>query len=125
VALADVCGEAHHSFSMFMSVVFVTALPRYFLAAGCRWEGWLSQRDSIAIENEDAAIAERDFSRVPTGFVALVGFLPVEAGPIVIGGDPLFDGLPGGLDGLKGDRGTAVTRSSLTATVPRVSQHGG
>ncbi len=28
--------------------------------------------------------------------------MPVEAGFIVIGGDPLFDGLPGGLDGLGG-----------------------
>jgi len=93
---------------MFMSVVFLTALPRYFLAAGCRWEGWLSQRDSIAIENEDAAIAERDFFRLPTGFVALVGVLPAEAGLIIIGGDPLFDGLPGWLDRLKSEpnRGT-------------------
>ena len=102
VALADVCGEAHHGFSMLMSIAFLTAVPRYFLAAGCRWEGRLSQRDSIAIENEDATIAERDFFRLPTGFVALVGVLPAEAGLIIIGRNPLFDGLPGWLDGLEG-----------------------
>jgi len=68
---------------------------------GVAGEVCLSQRDSIAIENEDAAIAERDFSRLPTGFVAVVGVLPAEAGLIVIGGDPLFDGLPGWLDGLE------------------------
>ena len=32
----------------------------------------------------------------------MVRVLPVEAGLIVIGGNPLFDGQPGGLDGLEG-----------------------
>ena len=102
VALADVCGEAHHGFSMLMSIAFLTAVPRYFLAAGCCWEGWLSQREPIAIENEDATIAKRDSLGLSGGFVAVVGVLPVETGFIVIGGDPLFDGLPGWLDGLEG-----------------------
>lgn len=60
-----------------------------------------AQPDSIGIKNEDAAIIERDFSGLPAGFVAVVGILPVEAWLIVIGGDPLFDGLPGWLDGLE------------------------
>ena len=61
-----------------------------------------AQPDSIGIEDEDAAIIERDFSGLPAGFVAVVGVLPVEADLIVIGRNPLFDGLPGRLDGLKG-----------------------
>ncbi len=59
-----------------------------------------AQPDSIGIKDEDAAIFERDFLGLPAGFVAVVGVLPVEAGLIVIGGNPLFDGLPGRLDGL-------------------------
>jgi len=53
-----------------------------------------AQPDSIGIKDEDAAIIERDFSRLRKGFVAVVGVLPVETDFIVIGGDPLFDGLP-------------------------------
>ena len=62
----------------------------------------LIQQGSIGIEDEDAVISERDFLGPPRGFVAVVGALPVEAGLIVIGGNPLFDGLPGQLDGLEG-----------------------
>ena len=61
----------------------------------------LGQPDSIGIEDEDAVLIERDFSGLPTGFVAVVGVLPVEADFIVIGGDPLFDGLPGWFDGIE------------------------
>jgi len=59
-----------------------------------------TQPGSIGIKNENAVIIERDFSGLPFGFVAVVRVLPVEAGFIAIGGDPLFDGLPGWLDGL-------------------------
>ncbi len=52
----------------------------------------------IGIENENATIIERDFSGLPGGFVAVLGVLPVETEFIGIGGDPLFDGLPGRLD---------------------------
>ncbi len=62
----------------------------------------LGQPDSIGIEDEDAVLIERDFSGLPTGFVAVVGVLPVEADFIVIGGDPLFDALPGWLNRLEG-----------------------
>ena len=60
-----------------------------------------AEPDLFGIEDEDAAIIERDFPWLPGGFVAVVGVLPVEAGFIVIGGDPLFDSLPGWLDRLE------------------------
>jgi hypothetical protein len=47
----------------------------------------LAQPDSIGIEDEDAVIAERDFSGLPAGFVDVVRVLPMEAGFIVIGRD--------------------------------------
>lgn len=77
-------------------------MPR-FLAAGFRGadEGCSVQPGLIDIEDEYAIIIERDFSGLPLGFVAVVRVLPVEAGLIVIGGNPLFDGLPGWLDGLE------------------------
>lgn len=65
-----------------------------------------AQPDLIGIKDEDAILIERDFPGLPVGFVALVGVLPVEAGLIVIGGDPLFDGLPGWLM----DQGVDVER---------------
>ena len=55
--------------------------------------GWPA---SIGIENQDAFIIERDFRRLPSGFVALMGVEPLEDRLIVIGGYPLPDGLPGG-----------------------------
>jgi hypothetical protein len=67
----------------------------------------LVQPDSIGIEDEDAVIAERDFFRLPGGFVAVVGVPTGVADPgysdkfVVIGRDPLLDGLPGRLDGLE------------------------
>jgi hypothetical protein len=86
-----------------MSIVFLPAVPRFFLAAGFRGadEGCSVQPGLIDIEDEYAIIIERDFSGLPLGFVAVVRVLPVEAGLIVIGGNPLFDGLPGWLDGLE------------------------
>jgi hypothetical protein len=59
-----------------------------------------AQPDSIGTEDQDEGIFERDFSGLPGGFVAVVRVLPVEAGLIGIGGDPMFDGLPGWLEGL-------------------------
>lgn len=56
----------------------------------------------IGIEDEDAVLIERNFRGPPGGFVALVGVFPAEADFIVIGRDPLLDGLPGWLDGLEG-----------------------
>ena len=53
-----------------------------------------AQSNSIGIEDNDAAIAERDFLGLPGGFVAGLGVLRVEAGVVVTGRDPLFDGLP-------------------------------
>jgi hypothetical protein len=50
----------------------------------------------IGIEDEDAAIIERDFFGLPGGFVALEGVFPVEGRFIVIGGDSLFDACQGG-----------------------------
>ena len=78
-------------------------MPRLFFGSGfCGLiRAGKVQPGSIDIEDEDAIIIERDFSGLPLGFVAVVRVLPVEAGFIVIGGDPLFDGLPGWLDGLE------------------------
>ncbi len=41
---------------------------------------------SIGIEDEDAVIAEQDFLGLPSGFVAVVRVLIVEAAFIVISG---------------------------------------
>lgn len=46
----------------------------------------LGQPGSIGIEDEDAAIIERDFPWLPGGFVAVVRVLIVEAAFIVISG---------------------------------------
>lgn len=56
---------------------------------------------SVGIENEDAAIAEEDFPWLPAGFVVVLSVEPLEAGLIVIGGYPCFDGLPGWIDRLE------------------------
>lgn len=83
-----------------------------------------AQPDLIGIKDEDAILIERDFPGLPVGFVALVGVLPVEAGLIVIGGDPLFDGLPGWLDGLKGvdvERGIRWWRD-VDESLPKAEQ---
>ena len=53
-----------------------------------------AEPDLFGIEDEDAVIAERDFLGLPGGFVAVVRVLPVEGRFIVIGRNPLFDGLP-------------------------------
>jgi hypothetical protein len=61
----------------------------------------LGQPDSIDIKDENAVIFEKDFFGLPSGFVAVVGVPIGVTDPgysdklIVIGGDPLFDGLPG------------------------------
>jgi hypothetical protein len=87
-----------------MSIASLSAAPRVFLAAGfCGADhGCPIQPGSIDIEDENAILIERDFPWLPGGFVAVVGVLPVEAGFIVIGGNPLFDGLAGWLNGLEG-----------------------
>ena len=67
---------------------------------------------------EDAGIAEQDFLGLPGGFVALVGVLPVKADFIVIGGNPLLDGLLGWLNGLGGVDLFETMISPCSATSP-------
>ena len=83
-------------------IFFLPAVSIIILAAGfCGVDqGCPIQPGLIGIKGEDAVIAERDFHRLPGGFFAMMRVLPVEAWLIVCGGDPLFDGLPGRLDGL-------------------------
>ena len=70
----------------------------------------LGQPDSIGVEDEDAVPIEQDFFGLPGGFVAVVGCPTGITAPgysdkvIVIGRNPLFDGLPGWLD--ERNRGT-------------------
>ena len=71
----------------------------------------------IGIENENATIIERDFSGLPGGFVAVVRVWRVEAGVVVIGRDPLFDDLPGWLDGLTRTACLAFTNATEGQTV--------
>lgn len=86
-----------------MSIAFLPAVPRFFWGSGfCGANrGCSIQPGLIDIKNEDAVLIERDFYRLPRGFVAVVGVLPVEGRFIVIGRNPLFDGLPGRLDGIE------------------------
>ena len=89
------------------SVAFRAALPRFLLAA-VFWTERL--RPSGVVQNEDAAVTEGDFLRLPggalveairVGFGGIPGTVePVEVGLVV--GDPSLDGLPGRLDGLHG-----------------------
>jgi hypothetical protein len=61
-----------------------------------------TQPGAIGIKSEDVVLIEQDFLGFPRGFVALMRVLPPEGRFIVIGRNPLFDGLPGRLDGLEG-----------------------
>ena len=82
-------------------------MPRRFFAAGflkyCQWS-------LCGIENQGAAIAERDLGGAPSGaLVILPGIIPcrfpflVEPAQIrLVIGNPFLDGLPGRLDGLHG-----------------------
>lgn len=62
------------------------------------------QPDLLGIHDEDAVLIKQDSSGLPVGFVAVMHVLTVEAGFVVIGGDPLFDGLPGWFEGVDVER---------------------
>ena len=73
--------KVHDVFSTIMSIAFLPAAPSFFqrrVFVG-RMRTVSTQRDSKGSEDEDAVVTERDFSRFPGGFVAVMGVLPVEA----------------------------------------------
>jgi hypothetical protein len=67
-----------------MSIAFLPALPRLFLAAGFvgRIRAIPTQRDSIGIKDQDAVLIERDFLGLPRAFVAVMQVELLEAGLI-------------------------------------------
>ncbi len=84
-----------------MSIAFLHAVPRFFRQKVLLIRAGEAEPGLFGIEDEDAVIIERDFFGLPGGFVAVARVLPVEADFIVIGRNPLFDGLPGRLEGFE------------------------
>jgi hypothetical protein len=95
-------GEVYDANSTLLSIAFLPAVPRFFRQRVLLIRTGEAQPDLFGVEDEDAVIAERDLSGVPTGFVADVYVLAVEADRTVR--YPLFDGMPGWLD--ERNRGT-------------------
>ena len=86
--------EIHGAISTLMSIAVLPAVPRFFSAAGFRaadaGHSNSAKAHSIGIEDEDAAIAERDFFGLPAGLVAVLGVQPLEARLTVICRYPFF-----------------------------------
>ena len=101
-------GKIHDAFPTLLSIALLPAAPRFIF--GCCFcgadQGCSIQPNLINIKDEDAVPIERDFFRLPAGIVAVVGVPTEVTDPgssdkvVVIGRDPLFDGLPGRFDGL-------------------------